>query len=82
MCTAYRVDGKLYDMMPGNLDLLDRVEPVYEELPGWQTEVNECRDYNALPDNARRYIEKMSEIAETPVELVSVGPGREQTIEV
>lgn len=82
MCTAYRVDGKLYDMMPGNLDLLDRVEPVYEELPGWQTEVNECRDYNALPDNARRYIEKMSELAETPVELVSVGPGREQTIEL
>jgi adenylosuccinate synthase len=80
VCTAYRIAGEQREMMPGNLDLLGETEPVYEELPGWQEEVSDCRRLADLPVNARRYVDRMSEIAETPLELVSVGPGREQTI--
>ncbi len=80
ICTAYEIDGERYEMMPGNLELLARATPIYEELPGWGQEVSDCRKLADLPENARRYVERMAEIAETPVEMVSVGPGREQTL--
>lgn len=82
ICVGYRINGQVMDVMPANLDLLEQVEPVWEEMPGWQTEINHCRSISELPANARAYIDRMSELAATPIEIVSIGPGREQTIVV
>lgn len=80
ICTEYRLQGQSLKMMPGNLDLLAQVEPVWEELPGWQAELSDCRSLDALPKNARAYVERMSDLAGVPLTMVSVGPGREETI--
>ena len=66
--------------MPGNLDLLADVEPVWEELPGWETEIKQCRRIDDLPANARAYVDFMADLAGVPLTIVSVGPGREETI--
>ena len=62
------------------MDDLRRVVPVYETLPGWQTEISNVRRISDLPANTRQYIERLSRIIGIPVEIVSVGPDREQTI--
>jgi len=80
VCTEYRLGGQSLQVMPGNLDLLSEVEPVWEELPGWQAEVAHCRSLDELPANARGYVEFMSDLAGVPLKMVSVGPGREETI--
>lgn len=80
ICVGYKVNGETLKLMPANLDLLERVEPVWEELPGWQTDISHCRKLDELPENAQKYVQRMSELAETPLEMVSVGPGREETI--
>jgi len=82
VCTEYRVNGETLTMMPGNLDLLADVEPVWEELPGWQTEISGCRSLSELPAKAQAYVARMSELAGVPLKMVSVGPGREETIMV
>ena len=65
---------------PASLKVLAQVEPVYEELPGWQTDTTAIRRYEDLPLNARRYVERLSECAGARLGIISVGPDREQTI--
>ncbi len=74
VCTGYRG----YD--DGFPSQLDGVEPVYEELPGWAEEIRHCRAMSELPSNCLRYVARLEELVGVPVELVSVGPGREETI--
>jgi len=80
VATAYRIDGKQTDEMPMTLTELARAEPVYETLPGWSEDVTQARDDAALPAAARRYVEAIENWVGVPVELLSVGPGRDQTI--
>jgi adenylosuccinate synthase len=80
ICVGYRIDGQVVELMPSNLDLLESVEPVWEHLPGWQSDISDCRRLADLPANARAYVDRMSELAGVPPSLVSVGSGREQTI--
>jgi adenylosuccinate synthase len=80
VCTGYRVGGRLVDLVPSDVDLLDAVEPVYETLPGWQAPIGECKRYEDLPEAARGYVKRIEAFAGVPVVLVSVGKGREQTI--
>ena len=80
ICTEYRLKGQNLKVMPGNLDLLADVEPVWEELPGWETEIKQCRRIDDLPANARAYVDFMADLAGVPLTIVSVGPGREETI--
>jgi adenylosuccinate synthase len=61
---------------------LDRVEPVYETWPGWQTPTRDARHWEELPDAARRYLRRIEELAGAPIALVSVGPERSQMIVV
>lgn len=82
ICVGYRLGETVYETMPANLDLLAAVEPVWEQLPGWQCEVNGARNLADLPANARAYVDRMAELAGVPLEIVSVGPGREETIVV
>ncbi len=80
ICTAYRCEGELYHEFPSSLKIMERAEPVWEELDGWDTSLSGVRELADLPLNAQRYIHRLEEILETEMVLVSVGPGREQTI--
>jgi adenylosuccinate synthase len=80
VATAYRIDGKLTHEFPVTLEELSRAEPVYETLPGWREELAALRRYEDLPGNARRYVERVEALLDVPVDLISVGPGRDATI--
>ncbi len=80
IATAYRVDGKLVHDFPMTLDELERAEPVYESHPGWSEDVRGCRRFEQLPELARRYVNRVEALVGVPVELISVGPGRDETI--
>ena len=77
---AYRLDGKVVDDMPGDLEDLERCEPVYEALPGWKEPLRGVRSWDALPAPARAYLKRLEELTGVPVMAVSVGPDREETI--
>jgi len=80
VATAYRIDGKISDEFPMTLGELARAEPVYETLPGWNEDLSQARRWEDLPDAARRYVERIETLVDVPVELISVGPGRDATI--
>jgi adenylosuccinate synthase len=80
IATKYRVDGKERNDFPMTLGEIERAEPVYETLPGWDEDITGCREYEALPDNARRYVDRVEALVDVPVEIISVGPGRDETI--
>ena len=80
VCVAYEIDGKRTIAFPSHVDDLRRVQPVYEELPGWQTDITSARTMDELPKNARKYLDRISELVGRPVGVVSVGPDRAQTI--
>jgi adenylosuccinate synthase len=80
ICTAYELDGRKTANFPSHVDDLRRVTPIYETLPGWQTEISNIRRVSDLPANARQYLDRLSRLIGIPVEIVSVGPDREQTI--
>ena len=80
ICVAYKHKGQIINEFPASLKVLAEVEPVYEEFAGWESDTTGIRSYAELPLNARRYLERLSEVAGTKLGIVSVGPGREQTI--
>ncbi|MBX9792554.1 MAG: adenylosuccinate synthase [Pirellulales bacterium] len=80
ICTAYEIDGRRVTDFPSHVDDLRRAKPVYESLPGWQQEISSVRRIDDLPANARRYLDRISAIIGHPVQIVSVGPDREQTM--
>jgi len=82
ICTAYEMDGQKTDVFPGDAFLLERCKPIYETLPGWQTDISAIRELKKLPPAARRYMDRLAELIELPVSIVSIGPDREQTIMV
>jgi adenylosuccinate synthase len=80
ICTGYRVDGEEFDDVPPHQSLLHNAEPIYEELDGWNEEIDEARSFEDLPKNARAYVRRMEELVGVPVSVVSVGPAREQSL--
>lgn len=80
ICIAYELDGHTIDYFPANLNALDRCQPIYEELPGWQAPTTNIREYEQLPIEARQYLTILEELIYCPVNLICVGPDREQTI--
>jgi adenylosuccinate synthase len=80
ICTAYELRGERLDEFPGDAFLLEQCRPVYETIPGWKTDVERARKPGDLPDPARRYLDRLSELLGLPVTIVSVGPDREQTV--
>lgn len=81
LCTAYRLDGQVYDRPPFGISRLADCKPVYEDLPGWQEDVQNIRKFRDLPEAARAYLQRIEEIGGAPIRWVSVGPEREQVIE-
>ena len=80
VCTAYRCDGETFGELPSDTWVLERCEPVYEMLPGWKSSTLGIREWKALPENARRYIERLAELSGVEIGLVSTGPDRDHTI--
>jgi len=80
VCTAYRIDGEETRDFPAAIDSLNKAEPVVKSFPGWKEPVTDFRSYEDLPAAAREYIEFIEEYVQTPVEIVSVGPNRRETI--
>jgi adenylosuccinate synthase len=77
---GYRFDGRDVDILPYGADAVGRCEPIYEEFPGWTESTFGVRSWDGLPANARRYLERLAEVLGVPIDLVSTGPDREQTI--
>jgi len=81
LCVGYELDGDKIDYFPASVTALERCRPIYEELPGWQTPTSHIRQYEQLPAEARQYIARLEELTTCPVNLICVGPGREETIQ-
>jgi adenylosuccinate synthase len=80
ICTGYEIDGRRTTAFPSHVDDLRRAVPVFESLPGWKEEVTACRTFDELPPNARAYLHRISELVGQPIEIISVGRERDQTI--
>ena len=80
LATAWRIDGKLTHDFPMTLDEVSRAEAVYETFPGWSEPLRELRRYEDLPGDARRYLERIEALVEVPIDVISIGPGRDETI--
>jgi adenylosuccinate synthase len=80
LCVGYRSGGRVSPEPPMSTDGYADLEPVYEELPGWRESTVGITEYAALPENARRYLERLQEVVGVPIEMISTGPDREQTI--
>jgi len=79
ICVAYDLDGERIDYYPASLEQLKRGKPIYEELPGWSEDITGVRHLDELPENARNYVRRVSELVGVRISTFSVGPGREQT---
>ncbi|KIL42867.1 adenylosuccinate synthetase [Jeotgalibacillus alimentarius] len=79
ICTAYRLDNEIITEYPANLRTLAKCEPIYEELPGWDEDITGVRSLDELPENARHYLERVSQLTGIPLSIFSVGPDRTQT---
>jgi len=80
VCAAYRYEGQVLEEFPADLSVAEACEPVYETLPGWSEPTAGARDYGDLPEAARRYVERLSELARCEIGIVSTGPDRDDTI--
>jgi adenylosuccinate synthase len=80
ICVGYRKDGYNLNSFPADVYTLAEVEPLYEELPGWDADLNQCRRWEDLPSAARDYIDEIGRRLGVPVSIVGVGPAREQII--
>jgi adenylosuccinate synthase len=80
ICTGYRVDGKPVEVPPIGAEGYSKIEPIYEELPGWKSNTFGISRYEDLPPKARSYLKRMEEVTETRVAIISTGPDRDHTM--
>ena len=80
VCTGYVHQEQQYDEVPASVHVIERLTPVYEDLPGWSEPLTDIRSLDALPRNARRYVERVEQLVNVPIKMISVGAGREETI--
>ncbi len=80
ICTAYELDGKQIDYYPASLEELGRCKPIYEEMEGFNEDLTKVTSYDELPKNAKAYVNRLEELTGVKIEIVSIGPGRKQTL--
>lgn len=80
VCTGYELDGEVIRYVPSDQADVARAKPVYETLPGWKEDISVISDWDALPENAKKYVEFIEDYTGVPVSMVSVGPDRENNI--
>lgn len=82
VCTGYTYEGKPLEDLPANLAIFEKCQPVYEEIPGWKSDIRGARRFEDLPEKARQYVKRLEELVGCPIVLVSIGPGRDETITI
>ncbi|MBI3144903.1 MAG: adenylosuccinate synthase [Pseudogulbenkiania sp.] len=80
LCVGYKIDGKEVDILPFGPAAVAQCEPIYETMPGWSQSTFGVKKWEDLPENARAYLTRIAEICEAPVDIISTGPDREETI--
>jgi len=80
LATAYEIDGERHEYPPVTNEQLQRAKPLYETMPGWSEDISNCRRFSDLPAAAQNYIERVAELCELPIDMVSVGPERDQLV--
>lgn len=80
ICVGYNMNGKMITEFPPSLEELALCEPIYEEMPGWEGDISGCTSYDELPENAKRYIERLEELVGCKIAMVGVGPNRTQNL--
>ena len=80
ICVGYEIDGKIVEEMPMTQTAFHHAKPVYEQLDGWWEDISKCRSEEDLPDNARRYVDRIEQLAGTRVSVVGVGPARDDNV--
>jgi len=80
ICVGYEIEGKRVDHRPASLKKTAMCTPLYKELPGWEDNISAAREVDQLPEEARSYIKAIENITGVPVSIISVGPGRDETI--
>ncbi len=80
LCTGYEIDGEVRDTPPAGAEALQRVTPVYEDMPGWKQSTFGIRSYDELPATAVAYLKRLEELVGVPVDIISTGPDRKETI--
>lgn len=82
ICTGYRLDGTVTDRFPTSIASLEKCQPVYEELPGWQCRTTDMRRFEELPKLAKAYVKRLEELMGCPIDIISIGPRREESITI
>ncbi|WWC99601.1 adenylosuccinate synthetase [Kwoniella sp. B9012] len=80
VATGYKIDGQQIEGFPADLDRLAQVKVEYTTLPGWKTDISNCKTYEELPENAKKYIKFIEDFLKVKVQYVGVGPGRDQNL--
>lgn len=80
ICTAYKCDGVELDLIPNQLSKVGRCEPIYEEMSGWKQDTTACKTWDELPENAKNYLKRLSELVNVKIGMVSIGARRDQSI--
>jgi len=80
ICVAYETDGRQVDTPPVGADRFEQCKPVFIEMPGWQDSTVGAKSYDELPENAKAYLKKVEELCETPIDIISTGPDRAETM--
>jgi adenylosuccinate synthase len=80
LSTGYRMGTETSDILPVGAERLEQCEPIYEDIPGWQTSTVGVREFDRLPENARRYLKRIEEVCGVPIDVISTGPDRDETI--
>ncbi|MCA8988194.1 MAG: adenylosuccinate synthetase, partial [Planctomycetaceae bacterium] len=80
ICEAYEIRGQRVDDFPSQIEDLAEAKPIYRTVPGWETDITGVRKMKDLPEQAKQYVATISDLVGVPVQIVSVGPDREQTI--
>ncbi|MFA6341545.1 MAG: adenylosuccinate synthetase, partial [Fibrobacteraceae bacterium] len=80
ICTHYVCDGEKLNLIPNQLSKVGRCTPVYETLPGWNSDTTRCKSWEELPLNAKKYLQRLSELVDVKIGMISIGARRDQSI--
>ena len=80
ICVGYNINGQISDILPVGAEMLSNCEPIYQDLPGWTDTTVGVKTVDGLPANARAYLDRMQQLCEVPIDIISTGPDREETI--
>ncbi|MDA2933294.1 adenylosuccinate synthase [Acidobacteria bacterium AH-259-D05] len=80
ICKGYQQGDTILEFFPTQMSVLEEITPVYETCPGWKTDTSQIQDYDQLPQRAREYLNRISELIQTDISIISIGPNRDETI--